>query len=318
MQTPGRPPEVGDHPDPEATVGHTLVRVTAVPVVPLDLLCASGTSYFGAPKVPYVPGVQGVGVVERSGAFEPGTRVWFATKAGMAPGDGAMAELCVVPDVDVVPAGSEPADAEIAALGTSALASWMCLTWKARLRPGETVVALGAGGAVGQSTIWAAHVLGADRVVGVCRPGPSEERARRAGADHVVPLTDDVDALATAIAEATGGSVDVVIDPVGGIATTAAARGLAEGGRLVNLGSAASDHVDLSSAVLRSRSIEVLGYTNNSVSAEQRRNAFNAFLGHAAQGRIHVDHETWPLERADEAWARQASGEVDGRLVLQP
>src|SRR5256885_10473503 len=50
-------------------------------LVPLDLLCASGTSYFGPPAVPYVPGVQGVGVVERSGTVAPGTRVWFATSA---------------------------------------------------------------------------------------------------------------------------------------------------------------------------------------------------------------------------------------------
>ena len=56
-----------------------LVRVTAAPIVPLDLLAASGTSYFGRPATPYVPGVQGVGVVERSATHEPGTRVWFAT-----------------------------------------------------------------------------------------------------------------------------------------------------------------------------------------------------------------------------------------------
>lgn len=50
---------------------------------PLDLLCAGGTSYFGTPATPYVPGVQGVGTVG------DGTLVWFPTAAGMAPGDGA-------------------------------------------------------------------------------------------------------------------------------------------------------------------------------------------------------------------------------------
>ena len=57
------------------------MRVTAAPIVPLDLLCASGTSYFGEPALPYVPGVQGVGVVVA--ALAAGTRVWFATTAGM-------------------------------------------------------------------------------------------------------------------------------------------------------------------------------------------------------------------------------------------
>ena len=41
-------------------------------VVLLDLLWASGTSYFGRPAVPYVPGVQGGGVVERSESVAPG------------------------------------------------------------------------------------------------------------------------------------------------------------------------------------------------------------------------------------------------------
>jgi NADPH:quinone reductase-like Zn-dependent oxidoreductase len=294
------------------------VRVTAVPVVPLDLLCASGTSYFGAPAVPYVPGVQGVGIVEESGTIPAGTRVWFSTNAGMSPGDGGMAELCVVPDVDVVPIGSRPDGASVAALGTSAVAAWMCLTWRAQLQPGETVIALGAGGAVGQSVIGAAKVLGAGRVVGVCRPGPSTVRARAAGADEVVALHDDPEALATLLASQVGTTVDVVVDPVGGAAATAALQVLGLHGRLVNLGGSMADVASYSSAVLRSRSLEILGYTNNSLSSEQRHEALTAVVEHAAAGRIRVAHETAPLERAAEAWTRQAQGDVDGRLVLVP
>lgn len=318
IHTPGSPPEVGEHPDPVVGPGHTLVRVTAVPVVPLDLLCASGTSYFGEPAVPYVPGVQGVGVVEESGSVPAGTRVWFATNAGMGPGDGGMAERCGVPDEDVVPIAEVPDDASVAALGTSALAAWMCLTWKARLQPGETVLALGAGGAVGQSVIGAAKVLGAGRVVGVCRPGPSTERARAAGADEVVALHDDPEAMTSLLSSQVGTSVDVVVDPVGGPAATAALRVLGLEGRLVNLGGSMADAASYSSSVLRSRSLQILGYTNNSLSPEQRRKALTEVLGHAAAGRIRVAHETWPLDRAAEAWARQAAGEVAGRLVLVP
>jgi NADPH:quinone reductase-like Zn-dependent oxidoreductase len=72
LHTHGQPPSCTDHPNPVAAPGQSLVRVTAAPVVPLDLLCASGTSYFGRPVVPYVPGVQGVGVVERSESVAPG------------------------------------------------------------------------------------------------------------------------------------------------------------------------------------------------------------------------------------------------------
>ena len=195
----------------------------------------------------------------------------------------------------MVPIADRPDDAAVAALGTSAVAAWMCLTWKARLQPGETVVALGAGGAVGQSVIGAAKVLGAGRVVGVCRPGPSTDRARAAGADEVVALHDDPAAMTSLLTSQLGAGVDVVVDPVGGAAATAALRVLGLNGRLVNLGGSMADASTYSSAVLRSRSLEILGYTNNAISPEQRRDAFTSVLQHAAAGRIRVAHETCPL-----------------------
>ena len=66
LSTYGAPVEPGERPDPKQ-VEDGLVRVTAAPIVPLDLLCAGGTSYFGQQPLPYVPGVQGVGVVECGG-----------------------------------------------------------------------------------------------------------------------------------------------------------------------------------------------------------------------------------------------------------
>ena len=54
LTEPGTAPAYGEHPDPAAPDGGVLVRVTAAPIVPLDLLAASGTSYFGRPATPYV------------------------------------------------------------------------------------------------------------------------------------------------------------------------------------------------------------------------------------------------------------------------
>src|SRR5215212_2979275 len=90
----GAPAKLAEWPDPNPGPGQTLVHVTAAPIVPLDLLCATGTSYFGQQPLPYVPGVQGVGTVSTSADLPAGSRVWFATSAGMAPGDGSLAELC--------------------------------------------------------------------------------------------------------------------------------------------------------------------------------------------------------------------------------
>ncbi len=318
LHTPGQPPEFGPRPDPAPVAGRTLVRVTAAPVVPLDLLCASGTSYLGRPATPYVPGVQGVGVVEHSAVHAPGSRVWFATSAGMAPGDGSLAERCSVPDADVVPIEAGVPDVALAALGLSAVAAWMALTWRGRLRPGERVVVLGGGGAVGQAAVGAAALLGAGRVVAVCRSAAAADRARRAGADEVVPLSEDVDGLAARLAEACGGAADLVVDPVFGAAATAASRTLAPAGRLVNLGGASGDEATFSSSVLRGRSAEVLGYTNNALTAEQRAQALTAVAGHAAGGRLAVAAGTCALPDVAAAWSRQAAGDAGVRLVLTP
>jgi NADPH:quinone reductase-like Zn-dependent oxidoreductase len=236
----------------------------------------------------------------------------------MAPGDGSLAELCVVPDAELVPLDTPLSDPLVAALGLSAVAAWMALTWRAALRPGERVLVLGGGGAVGQVGIGAARALGAARVVSVARSEQAQARAYAAGADVVVPMSPDVDELTTRLFEAAGGPVDVVLDPVFGGAATAASRVLADGGRLVNLGGASSDEAVFSSAVLRSRSASILGYTNNALTPAQRRSALTAVLHHAASGQITMAHETVPLAAVREAWQRQAAGESQARLVLLP
>ena len=313
LHTHGEPPSHADHPDPVAAAGISIVRVTAAPVVPLDLLCASGTSYFGQPKLPYVPGVQGVGVVEQSEVVSPGTKVFFATSAGMAAGDGSFAERCAVPDADLVVLDTPVPDPEVAALGLSAVAAWMSLTWRAQLRAGEQVLVLGGGGAVGQVAIGAARVLGAARVVALIRSDAARERALAAGADEVVAFSTDVDELTTRLGAA---NVDVVIDPVFGVAATAAARVLAAGGRLVNIGGSGGDAATFSSSVLRSGTVSILGYTNNAITPDQRRDALTAVLQHAATGAIAVAHETVTLAEIGTAWQRQSTGDTSGRLVL--
>jgi NADPH:quinone reductase-like Zn-dependent oxidoreductase len=312
----GRPPHHADHPDPQPGQGESLVRVAAAPVVPLDLLCASGTSYFGPPDVPYVPGVQGVGVIQQSESFDAGTRVWFTTSAGMAPGDGGLAELVAVPDDDLVAVTEPIEDHELAALGLSAVAAWMSLTWKGRLRAGERVLVLGGGGAVGQTAIGAARALGAGRVVAACRSEGAAARARAAGAERVVVTPADPAELVDELRIACDGAMDVVIDPVFGAAAAAASSVLADGGRLVNLGGAASDSATFSSATLRSRSVEILGYTNNALTAEQRRTAIHEISRHAANGDLAVAHEVHPLADVEQIWSRQASGRAPVRFVL--
>ncbi len=308
----GEPPRVVDREPPVPGPGEVLVAVTAVPITPLDVLCATGTSYFGAPATPYVPGVQGVGTVD-------GRAIWFPSSAGMAPGDGGMAAAATAPAADLVELPADVDPVLLAALGLSAVAAHQALHATGGLAAGEQVLVLGAGGVVGQVAVQLARLAGARRVIAATRSAQARERAEAAGADAVVELgTDDVGALAAAFTAAADGPVDLVLDPLFGVPAAAAARVLGPGGRLVNLGSSASETSPLDSSTLRSRSLRVLGYTNNALTREQRADALTAVAGHAARGELTVAHEVVPLEDVADAWRRQVAGTAAGRIVLTP
>ncbi len=312
------PPEYLLWPIPHRGPGQALVRVTAAPISPLDLLCASGKSYFGAPQLPYIPGVQGIGIVMEADVLSPGQRVWFSCDAGMTPGDGSMALYCVIDESSALVLPDQVEDDLAAALGLSAIAAWMALTWRGRLQAGEQVLVLGASGAVGQVAVQAAKLLGAGRVIAASRDEAARTRALKQGADAVVDLTgDDVDEISKRIAAACDGPLHLVIDPVWGIPAEAAARALSVEGRLVNIGSAAGPTARFESAILRSRLHAILGYTNNALTHEQKAQALTEILTHAAAGRCTVERETVPLAHAAKAWERQAAF-ARRKLILIP
>ena len=310
-------PEVEQWQPPETRPGEALIELRAAPITPLDLLCASGTSYFGPPGLPYVPGVQGVGLVLSSSDVPAGTMAWFSTRAGMAPGDGSLRECCSLAEADVVPLAFDVKPELAAALGLSAVAAWMALTWRGEMQPGEQVIVLGAGGTVGQVAVQAARLRGARRVIAGCRSPAAAERARRCGADVVVRLdTDDVTELARRFTDASDGPVDLVVDPLFGSPAAAALRTLRHYGRLVQLGSAAGETAPIDSSTLRGRCLRVLGYTNNELTAMQRADALNAVLSYAGAGQLTVAFESVPLDGISQAWTRQARGEAPVRIVV--
>jgi NADPH:quinone reductase-like Zn-dependent oxidoreductase len=312
LPAPGTPPELVDRDPPAAGDGEVLVEVAAAPITPLDLLCASGTSYFGVPATPYVPGVQGVGTVG-------GRSVWFPTTAGMRPGDGSMAAVAVVPEADLVPlpGGADPV--LVAALGLSAVAAHLALTWRGELSEGEQVVVLGGGGVVGQAAIQLARAAGARRVVAAARSAAGRARAEAAGADAVVALDSAGPAeLAARFASAVDGPADLVLDPLFGAPAAAAASTLRTGGRWVNLGSAAGETSPVTSSLLRSKSLRLMGYTNNELTRERRAEAVALIAARVAEGSLTVAHETVAPDEAPAAWARHAGGTAELRSVVVP
>src|SRR2546423_12132431 len=210
----GEPPVLRDVPEPKAN-GASLVEVTAAPLNPVDISIASGKFYAWSPPTPYVAGGEGIGRLLQDGNARP--RVYF--RAAMP--NGAMAERAVVSRDETVPLPDTVPDAVAAALGTPGIAAYLGLTRRAEMKPGETVLVLGASGVLGSIAVQVARLLGAGRVVAAARDERALARAKDLGADATVDLKQ-TEGLTDRIKEATKGQLQIVIDPIWGAPAGAA------------------------------------------------------------------------------------------------
>ncbi|MCU1622486.1 MAG: hypothetical protein JWL79_1331 [Frankiales bacterium] len=303
----GTVPAYADFEEPIAADGQTVVAVTAAAVNHFTLLVCSGTFYSTPPALPFVPGSDGIG------RTQDGTRVFFDMT--VAP-YGAWAQHTLVPTDALLSLDPNVTDAAAAAVGNSGLAAWTALTWRAQLEPGETVVVLGATGALGYIATQAARALGAGRVVAVDLDGPRlQAMSREAMADVVVPIEGDD--LAGRLLAATDGGADITIDALWGAPGLAALQAARQGCRHIQMGHMAGLEVDLSATVLRSRGVDLRGYALFQCPQPLRQAAYLDLTGRIARGDIQVDYETVPLRDVGEAWERQSHG-ANTKLVLVP
>ncbi len=311
------PPRPGEVAEPQRRPGESLVEMRAASLNPIDLAIASGRFYAGPPQVPYVPGTEGSGVILEGETLPPGTRVRFEVQAGYGR-NGALAERVAAADRDLITLPDPADDALAAAVGIAGLAAWLALGRRAQLRAGETVLVLGASGAVGQFAVQAAKLLGAGRVVAAARSARGLERARHLGADAVVVLGDGSrEELVERFRHAAGGEIDIVVDPLWGEPAMAAIGALGLEGRLVNLGQSAGGEATLSSAAVRGRMRAILGHSNLTTPQALKADAYRTLLTHATNGELSVDLEEVSLEEIAAAWERQASFPYR-KIVVRP
>ena len=216
--------------------GHVRITVHAAGVSFADVLVAAG-KYQLKPPLPFVPGSEFSGVIEAVGVDVDPARVGervCVSGFGMAFGTAAVA-----PAQRAVPIPDEMSFAEAAVFRVSYATAYYALVQRGQLRPGETLLVLGAGGAVGYAAVQIGKRLGAAVVASASTP---EKRALAAagGADMAIDSTA-ADWRALVRAAQGGRGVDVVFDPVGGAATEPAFRSLAWAGRLLVIGFAAGE-----------------------------------------------------------------------------
>jgi NADPH2:quinone reductase len=191
-------------------------------------------TYQDTPTPPFTLGMEVSGVVDAIGpdtvAPEVGTRVAvFGGQGGLAEFGCFDAARCVV-----IPDAMPFVDA--AALQIAYGTSHVALDYKAQLKPGETLLVLGAAGGVGLTAVELGKLMGA-RVIAVARGADKLAVAKAAGADHVIDATDgDLRDQLKAL-----GGVDVVYDPVGGDQFKSAFRACNPEARIIVIGFASGD-----------------------------------------------------------------------------
>jgi NADPH:quinone reductase-like Zn-dependent oxidoreductase len=333
------PPDVLTYeevPDPQPRAGEIRIRVHAATVNRvLDVSLRAGKEGARGPALPLIPGVDCAGVVDAVGQgvthWRKGMRV---AAAGVMPLDiceeddagyrgptgmmgikrpGGFAELVAVPACAAIALPDALDFHHAAVVMRHVPTAWNLLFNVAELKAGETVLIMGAGGNLGSIGIQIAkNVIGA-KVIAAAGSDERAEMGRALGADCAVNYnTRDLHAEIMAF---TGGKgVDVLYDNIANPKVLPVAfRAIGFDGRLVTAGAHAGPNVSIDFAHLYHKRITIKGRPGY-----HPPDVAKCFAA-AADGKVEAQIERiLPLSRAAEAHRLVESGEVSGKIVLDP
>ena len=296
-------PEVLKYEDtrrPEPKEDQILVRVIAAGVNPVDASIRSerGAKFFGI-TLPFIPGYDIAGVVEKTGAkiakFKPGDSVYayLSLKDG-----GGYAEYAVATEVEAAPKPKSISFVEAAGVPVVALTAWQALIDTAKLSVGQTVLIHGGSGGVGSFAIQIAKARGA-KVIATASTA-NQDLLKQLGADVAIDYTKQK-------FEDVAKDVDVVLDSVGKDTLARSYGVVKKGGFIVTLVSRL-DQAELDKHGIRGASLSV-----NPDSSELRE------IGKLIdENKIKVIvSQTFPLPEAIKAQEQVATGHTRGKIVLK-
>ena len=307
--------QIEDVDPPAIGPGQVRVRVDAAAVNFPDVLVVAGEYQIKVPP-PFVPGSEFAGrvvdVADDVTTVRVGDRVFGSVLVG------AFAEQVAVTatSVAVVPEGVDVVAA--AAFGVAHRTAYHVLRSVARIRAGEELVVLGAGGGVGLAAVQLGALLGAT-VTAVASSAEKLDAARAFGATRLVDHR--AGDLRRALKDALPDGSDVVVDPVGGDLAEPALRSLRWGGRFVTVGYASGVIPRIPLNLVLLKGVQVLGFQFRDFAAhradEMRRDDDELFalLG---QGRAlpHIG-ATFALDDVAAALRHVADGHAIGKVVLR-
>jgi NADPH:quinone reductase-like Zn-dependent oxidoreductase len=309
-----RPPRCAEFPDPVAADGEVLIEVKAAGLHPIVKGLASGTHYGSTGELPFVPGVDGVG------RLADGSRLYFGATR---PPYGTFAERSMSRPAMCVPLPDGLDDVTAAALANPGMSSRTALM-RGQFAVGESVLILGATGVAGRLAVQIARRLGANRIVAAGRNPKALEELTALGADAVISLDQERDALVEAFRQALADAkIDVVLDYLWGQPAEALLQAVSQKGlshavrriRFVQIGNSAGPTITLAGATLRSSGLEMLGSGFGSASLPQIMQAVGELFKEAAKKPFKNAVKTASLRDVEALWNSREEGT---RLVFEP
>ena len=304
---------IEDVPQPKPGKGQVLVRLKAAGVNPYDTYMRAG-QYAVKPPLPYTPGSDGAGIVEAVGEgvtlTKPGDRVYIAGSIS-----GAYAQFALTQETQVHALSERVSFAQGAAVYVPYATAFRALEQKARALPGETVLIHGASGGVGVAAIQIARARGM-RVIGTAGTQRGRDLAAREGAHHV--LDHRSGGYRDEILSLTGGKgVNVILEMLANVNLGADLRLLADGGRVVVIGSRGEATINPRDAMARDAS--VIGMMLWKCPPEEEAVIHAALVAGLANGTLGpVVGKELPLAQAAEAHRAIMEPGAYGKIVLIP
>jgi len=300
-------------PEPEPGPGQLLVTIRACGLNFADLLMQKGT-YQDTPDVPFTLGMEVSGIVEQVGigveGFAHGDRV------AVFCGQGGLAEKGVFDAARAIRIPDEMSFEHAAALQIAYGTSHVALDYRARMKPGETLLVTGAAGGVGLTAVEIGKLMGAT-VIAHARGADKLAVAQAAGADHLIDDSEDLRARVLEL-----GGADVVYDAIGGAAWKAAFRACKPEARLLPIGFASGEVPQIPANHLLVKNLDVIGFYIGGYlkfRPEVLRNSFETLISWYLDGRLkpHVSH-VLPLSQAAEGLELLRSRKSTGKVVITP
>jgi NADPH2:quinone reductase len=296
--------------------GQVLIDVKAAGVNFPDVLMVQGKYQF-KPPLPFAAGCELAGIVTHVGEGVTTLAPGDAALALVSHGAFAEEALAEADRAMKLPAGTDLAIA--AAFMLTYGTSYHALKDRAALKPGETLLVLGAAGGVGLAAVELGKAMGA-RVIAAASTAEKLAVCREHGADETLDYSreDWRDALKALAPK----GVDVVYDPVGGAYSEAALRSTAWGGRFLVVGFAAGDipKIPLNLALLKGCSI-VGVFWGEFTRRQPRDHAANVkqLFSWLGDGTLKpLVSSRYPLARGIEALQEVAQRRAKGKVVILP